>query len=185
MNLHVILENRNPKVLHTGYPNWPGPSLLRRLTAPSSITEGRIIWLLLWPRDPLPLPLQPLQAEVGRPWKSFHCPWADTIWLATCWSLHRPRDPTGTHSKQGCCQAPASTPGNPPTPTHGSAAPWAPQRWSAPFWDTPPSCLVFLRPPPQGWSLHFGWSGWGPAPGAQPWAGSAHHSVRPRVRTKM
>ena len=25
MNLHVIVENRNPKLLHTCSPNWPGP----------------------------------------------------------------------------------------------------------------------------------------------------------------
>ena len=42
MNLHIIVENRNPEMLCTGSPNWPGPSLLRRLTTPSSITEGRI-----------------------------------------------------------------------------------------------------------------------------------------------
>ena len=42
MNLHVIEENRNPKMRHTSLSNWPGPSLLRRLTAPSLITEGRI-----------------------------------------------------------------------------------------------------------------------------------------------
>ena len=42
MNLHVIVEKRNTKMLHTGSPNWPGPSLLRRLTASSSITDGRI-----------------------------------------------------------------------------------------------------------------------------------------------
>ena len=42
MNLHVIVEKRNTKMLHTGSPNWPRASLLRRLTASSSITEGRI-----------------------------------------------------------------------------------------------------------------------------------------------
>ena len=42
MNLQVIVENRNPKMLYTSFPNWLGPSFLRRLTAPSSITEGRI-----------------------------------------------------------------------------------------------------------------------------------------------
>ena len=42
MNLHVIVENRSPEMLCTGSPNWPGPSLLRRLTTPSSITEGMI-----------------------------------------------------------------------------------------------------------------------------------------------
>ena len=42
MNLHVIIENRNPKMLYTSFPNWPGPARLRRLTSPSSITEGRI-----------------------------------------------------------------------------------------------------------------------------------------------
>ena len=72
MNLHVIIENRNPKMLYASYPNWPRPSLLRRLTVPSSITEGRIIWLLLWLRAPLPPPSQPLQTGVGRPWKTFH-----------------------------------------------------------------------------------------------------------------
>ena len=29
-------------MLCTGSPNWPGPSLLRRLTTPSSLTEGMI-----------------------------------------------------------------------------------------------------------------------------------------------
>ena len=42
MILHVTIEKRNPKMLYTSFPNWLGPSLLRRLTAPSSITEGRI-----------------------------------------------------------------------------------------------------------------------------------------------
>ena len=42
MNLHVIVENRNPKRLRTGFPNWPGLSFLRRLTTPSVMTEGRI-----------------------------------------------------------------------------------------------------------------------------------------------
>ena len=34
--------------------------------------QGRIIWLLLWLRAPLPPPSQPLQTGVGRPWKTFH-----------------------------------------------------------------------------------------------------------------
>ena len=38
MNLHVIVE----KMLHTSSPNRPRPSLLRRMTTPSSVTEGRI-----------------------------------------------------------------------------------------------------------------------------------------------
>ena len=38
MNLHVIVEKRKPKMLHT----WPRLSQLRRLNAPSSNTEGRI-----------------------------------------------------------------------------------------------------------------------------------------------
>ena len=38
MNLHVIIE----KMLHTSSPNIPRPSLLRRLTTLSSMTEGRI-----------------------------------------------------------------------------------------------------------------------------------------------
>ena len=42
ISLHVITENRNLKMLHTGFPKWPRPSLLRRLNAPSSITKGRI-----------------------------------------------------------------------------------------------------------------------------------------------
>ena len=42
MNLHVIVENRSPKRLRTGFPNWPGLSFLRRLTTPSLMTEGRI-----------------------------------------------------------------------------------------------------------------------------------------------
>ena len=42
MILHVTVENRNPKMLYSCFPNWFGPSLLRRLTTPSSITEGRI-----------------------------------------------------------------------------------------------------------------------------------------------
>ena len=42
MNLHVIVENRSPEKLCTGSPSWPGPSLLRRMTTPSSVTEGRI-----------------------------------------------------------------------------------------------------------------------------------------------
>ena len=42
MNLPVIIKNRNPKMLHNGFPNWPRPSVLRRLTTPSSITEGKI-----------------------------------------------------------------------------------------------------------------------------------------------
>ena len=29
MNLHVIVENRNPKMLHSGSLNWPWPSLLK------------------------------------------------------------------------------------------------------------------------------------------------------------
>ena len=42
MNLPVIIKNRNPKTLHNGSPNWPKPSVLRRLNAPSSIAKGRI-----------------------------------------------------------------------------------------------------------------------------------------------
>ena len=42
MSLHVIVENRNTKITHTGFPNGPGPSLLRRLTVFSSITNRRI-----------------------------------------------------------------------------------------------------------------------------------------------
>ena len=42
MYLHVIIEKRNPKLLYTGFPNWPGSSFLRRLTAPSSITGEKI-----------------------------------------------------------------------------------------------------------------------------------------------
>ena len=42
MSLHVIVENRNTKIPHTGFPNGPGPSLLSRLTVSSSITKGRI-----------------------------------------------------------------------------------------------------------------------------------------------
>ena len=42
MNLHVIVEKRNPKLLYTSFPNWPGSSFLRRLNTPSSITEQRI-----------------------------------------------------------------------------------------------------------------------------------------------
>ena len=41
MNLHTMVKNRNPKMLHTGSPNWPRPSLLRWLTIPCSVTEGR------------------------------------------------------------------------------------------------------------------------------------------------
>ena len=67
MYLHVIIEKRNPKMLHSGSPKWPRPSLLIRLTAPSSIPEGRITWLLLWLRLPLPYPLQPLQTGVEGP----------------------------------------------------------------------------------------------------------------------
>ena len=42
MSLHVIVENRNTKMPHTGFSQRARLSLLRRLTAPSSITEGRI-----------------------------------------------------------------------------------------------------------------------------------------------
>ena len=66
--------------------NWPRPSRLRRLTAPSSVTEGKVsppscpqdmllhmdlegVWLLLWLRALLPLPSQPLQMGVGKTWK--------------------------------------------------------------------------------------------------------------------
>ena len=38
MNLHVIVE----KMLPTSSPNFPRPSLLRRLTTPSSMTEAKI-----------------------------------------------------------------------------------------------------------------------------------------------
>ena len=42
MNLHVIVEKRKPKMLHTCSLSWPRLSRLRRLNAPSSNTEGRI-----------------------------------------------------------------------------------------------------------------------------------------------
>ena len=42
MILHFTVENQKPKKLYSCFPNWFGPSLLRRLTTPSSITEGRI-----------------------------------------------------------------------------------------------------------------------------------------------
>ena len=90
MSLHVIVENRKSKMLHTSAPTWPRPSRLRRLNAPSSNIEGRIslpsysqdklldvglkgAWLLLWLRAPLPPPSQPLQMGVGRTWKLLDC----------------------------------------------------------------------------------------------------------------
>ena len=71
MNLHVIIQKTNAMKLYTGSPNCPRPSLLRRLTAPSSISERRVTWMLLWLSLPHHPPLQPLQTAVGRPSKPF------------------------------------------------------------------------------------------------------------------
>ena len=52
ISLHVIAENRNLKMLHTGFPKWPRPSLLRRLTTPFTFTEGRISLAAALAQDP-------------------------------------------------------------------------------------------------------------------------------------
>ena len=62
-------------------------------------------------------------------------------------------------SQQGGCQAPAGIPAIPPTPTLGSATPWAPQRDNAHSHHTPPSCGVLPRLLPQGAGLHCARSG--------------------------
>ena len=137
MNLHVIIEKRNPKLLYTGFPNWPGSSLLRRLTAPSSITEEKI---RLAPALVQAAKSSSLTASTDNGGKALKTLCLTLSRNATCWSLHSPGDPTGTCSGQGGCQAPSGTPGTPPAPTLGSAAPWAPQRRSAHAQHTALSC---------------------------------------------
>ena len=156
MSLHVIVENRNTKMPHTGFSQRARLSLLRRLTAPSSITEGRISLLSC-----------PLGQGVGRgPGRSLAAPLAqsppfssltasaeglegagtpstDSVQKHQDFKLAGLRIGPGTpqeHSEQGRCQTPAGTPGTPPAPKIGSAAPWAPHRCSAPSWDTLLSC---------------------------------------------
>ena len=172
--------------------NWPRPSSPRRLTAPSSITEGRIsppscpqdtlldvdlegVWLLLWLRAPLPPPSQPLQMGVGRTWKPLDWFWADALGRAACCSLHRPGDPTGTGSEQGHRGAPTDSPGTPPEPSWVST-PWGPYRCSAPSRCIRPCRSGFPRSPPRGRSCPPGGSCLEAPPGGRPWACCAHRA---------
>lgn len=68
MSLPVIIKNQEPKDATQWFPQLARrPSVLRRLTTPSSITEGRLAWLLLWLRPSLSsLPPQP---PADREWK--------------------------------------------------------------------------------------------------------------------
>ena len=144
MSLHVIVENRNTKMPHTGFPQWA-----------QTLTDEKADRSLFSHRGKDQPPFLPSGQAAGRgPGKSLvaalaqsppssslaasaeglkvagtpstDCP--DNPGLSTCWSPHRPRDPTGTCSEEGRSQAPAGTLQGPLTPTHGSAAPWAHHR---------------------------------------------------------
>ena len=128
MSLHVIVDNKNTKMLHTGF-----PQCVQTLTAekadhsffshrgkdqPPFLPSRTSCWTWAWKEpgcfsgsESLFLLPHSLCRGLRRSLDAFTrlCPY--TPGLSTCWSLHRPGDATGTCSKEGHHQTLAGIPG--------------------------------------------------------------------------
>ena len=76
--------------------NWPGPSLLRRLTSPSSMTDGRITLAAALTEASSSSSLAAYADRSGKSLKALCLTLSTHTMICSCWSPHRPGDPTGT-----------------------------------------------------------------------------------------